>query len=353
MVYFPTEHPIPIQDPFIYNGTQLALKDIPNLSGHPEIHTCYLNTNDIQTILTTRLPPNLQELSLCNNSIKAQGLPPIWLPTLKIILLDRNQIQATSQVVEWPPSLEVLSMDDNPLQHVPHSLPTTLDLLSVSYCKLKSLPTSELPPTLKRIRAYYNAIETLGQLPQELTYLHLGHNLLQSSALLKTILPPTLKFLNLDYNQLTSLPEIFPETLETLSVIGNRLEALPTNLPKSLKMLIANENCIRVFKPSWKPGQRLFQIHLRDNQLTENLLGLKEQGLTEDIFQAKNWNLEVHHIHARTIQRLFVKYKFRKAIRAWSRLGRMEKELLELSYAPEIVVKCHDIDSIRFGFWKR
>lgn len=351
MVYFPTEHPIPIQDLCVYNGTQLELKDMPNLSGHAEIHTCYFNTNDIYRIVEEYLPPNVREVSFYNNCLTDSGLPPRLSPTLKILLLDRNQIRTTHPIAEWPPGLQILSLDDNPLTLLPQRLPNTLELLSVSYCRLTSFSPS-LPSTLKRIRAYYNTIHTIGKLPQDLLYLHLGHNQLRSSALFRQCLPQTLQFLNLDYNTLTSLPETLPETLQTLSVVGNRLESLPKNLPKALRMLIANQNCIKTFTPSWKPGQRLFQIHLRDNQLTENLLGLKEQGFTEDIFQAKNWNLEVHHIHARTIQHVFTNYKFRKAMRAWIRLGRIKNELIEVSYAPEIVVKCHDIDSIRNGSYR-
>jgi hypothetical protein len=326
----------------------LELKHIPNLSGHPEIHTCSFNNNDMYLILTDRLPPQVKEVSFCMNCLTDSGLPPRWPPTLETLLLDRNQICSTAPVAEWPPNLKILSLDDNPLKTLPQRLPNTLELLSVSYCKLTTL-SSNLPATLKRLRAYYNAIHTLGHLPQELTYIHLGHNYLQSTALLRTQFPQTLKFLNLDYNKLTSLPETLPDTLESLSVIGNRLETLPKNLPKSLRMLIANSNCIKFFKPSWKPGQRLFQLHIRDNYITDNLLGLKEQDRVEDIFQAKNWNLEVHHIHARIIQRMSIHYKFRKAMRSWARLGRIEKELIEVSYAPEIVVKCHDIPSSLYG----
>lgn len=344
MVYIPIEHPRSTYDPCIYNGIELGLKHMPNLSGHAEFHTCYFNTNDLYLIPTDHFPPNVKDVNFYNNCLTESGLPPRWPPTLQTILLDRNQICSTASVTEWPLNLKVLSLDDNPLHHLPQHLPNTVELLSVSYCKLKTLSTG-LPSTLKRLRAYYNAIHTLGSLPKDLQYVHLGHNYIQSPTLLRTSLPPTLKFLNLDYNKLTSLPENLPETLETLSVVGNRLEALPKNLPKSLRMLIANSNCIKTFKPSWKPGQRLFQLHIRENQLTENLLYLKEQGTIEDIFQSKNWNLEVHHIYARKIQRMVANYTIRKAIRAWARLGRIEKELMEVSYAPEIVVKCHDIPS--------
>jgi hypothetical protein len=125
------------------------------------------------------------------------------------------------------------------------------------------------------------------------------------------------------------------------------------HLPAALKMLIANKNRIATFNPSWKPGQRLFQLHVRDNCLTENLLGLKERGLVEDIFQANNWNQATHHVHAITIQRAFANYKFRKAMRRWAQLGRIEKELIQVAYAPEIVMKCHDVETVRLGFFHR
>jgi Leucine-rich repeat (LRR) protein len=343
------DHPQVSLNPHIYNANWLDLHCMPNLSGHPEIHMCYFNNNEIRIVSPEFLPPNIKEVNFYNNALHTDSLPPRWGNTLEIIVLDRNQITNTDAVAEWSTSLQTLSIDDNPLSEVPQRLPPNLSLLSMSYCKLTTLVN--LPPQLKQLRAYYNTIRKIERLPQTLEYAHLGYNSIQSSCLLKYTLPPSLRFLNLDYNKLTSLPTKLPDTLEVLSVVGNMLTALPKELPSSLKTLIVNANRIRTFKPSWKPGQRLFQLHVRNNCITDNLLVLKARGLVEDIFQANNWNQATHHLHALTIQRCFLHYKFRNAIRAWSRLARIQTELIQVSYAPEIVMKCHDVETVQKGLW--
>lgn len=341
------DHPHTSLNPEVYNANWLDLKYMPNLSGHPEILTCYFNNNDLQIICSDLLPPNVKVVNFYNNTLGPNSLPLRWRDTIETIVLDRNQITTTNTVAEWSASLQSLSIDDNPLTDIPQRLPETLILLSMSYCDIKIL--TRLPSQLKQLRAYYNKITKIEKLPDTLEYVHLAYNQLQSPAIFRYKLPPTLRYLNLDYNKLTTLPETLPNTLETLSVVGNALKSLPMHLPTALKILIANKNRIATFKPSWKPGQRLFQLHVRDNCLTENLLGLKDQNLVEDIFQANNWNQATHHVHATTIQKAFANYKFRKAMRRWAQLGRIEKELIEVAYLPELIVKYNDIESIRLG----
>jgi hypothetical protein len=341
------DHPHTSLKPDIYNANWLDLKCMPNLSGRLEIQTCYFNNNEIQAIYPDLLPPNVKEVNFYGNSLKAEGLPLRWLDTIETIVLDRNLLATTNTIAEWSASLKSLSIDDNPLSDIPQRLPDSLSLLSMSYCDLKTLTV--LPSQLKQLRAYYNKIIKIDKLPESLEYVHLAYNQLQSPAMFRYKLPPTLRFMNLDYNKLTILPETLPNTLETLSVVGNMLKTLPAHLPASLRMLIANKNRIREFKPSWKPGQRLFQLHIRDNCLTENLIVLKNEERVEDIFQANNWNQVTHTVYALRIQHAFMNYKLRLGFRAWSRLGRVRQELIEVSHLPELVIKYHDIESVRLG----
>jgi len=332
-------------NPNVYNGYNLQLSSIPNLSGRPELERCFFNTNDIRVIHEQFLPPNVQEVCFYGNCLHKLGLPARWPQSLKIISLERNDITNTNEIIDWPAELEVLSLDDNPLYLNPKWLPDTLDLLSMSYTKLKSI--SYLPRGLKKLRAYYSSIQTLGPLPQSLEYLNLGYNQLKSVPMFRYALPPTLKFLNLDYNKLTFLPENLPNSIETLSVVGNNLTALPKNLPAQLRLLIANKNRIREFTPIWKPNQRLFQLHIRDNCVTENLIILRETDRVDDIFQANNWNQDIHHIHAYRIQKAVRVYRLKKAMRVWARYKRIVDELVKVAYSPELVTKYHDIESLR------
>lgn len=332
-------------NPNVYNGYNLQLGSIPNLSGRQEIDRCFFNNNDIHVIHEQFLPPNVREVSFYGNCIHKYGLPDRWPETLRIISLERNDISNTNETIVWPAELEVLSLDDNPLHEQPKNLPENLDLLSMSYTKLKTL--SNLPKGLKKLRAYYSQLLTIGPLPSSLEYLNLGYNQLKTSSIFRYPLPKTLAFLNLDYNNLTQIPENLPDSIHTLSVVGNKLTALPKHLPAKLRLLIANKNRIQEFKPVWKPNQRLFQLHVRDNCLTENLIILRENDQVDDVFQANNWNQDIHHIHAYRIQNAMRVYRLKTAMRVWARYRRIVDELVKIAYSPELVTKYHDIESLR------
>jgi Leucine-rich repeat (LRR) protein len=332
-------------NPNVYNGYNLQLSSIPNLSGRQELTRCFFNNNDIHVIHEQFLPPNVKEVCFYGNRIHKLGLPDRWPQTLKIISLERNDITNTNETIEWPQDLETLSLDDNPLYEQPKRLPENLDLLSMSYTKLKTV--SELPKGLKKLRAYYSQIQTVGPLPPSLEYLNLGYNQLKTPSIFRYPLPKTLVFLNLDYNNLTQIPENLPDSIQTLSVVGNKLISLPKHLPAQLRLLIANKNRIREFTPIWKPNQRLFQFHIRDNCVTENLIILRETDKADDVFQANNWNQDIHHIYAYRIQKALRVYRLKKAIRVWARYKRIVDELVEVAYSPELVTKYHDIESLR------
>jgi Leucine-rich repeat (LRR) protein len=331
-------------NPNVYNGYNLHFSSIPNLSGRQELERCFFNTNDIRVIHDQYLPPNVKEVCFYGNRIDKYGLPDNWPQTLKIISLERNDITNTNETVNWPSNLEVLSFDDNPLYEQPKNLPENLNLLSMSYTKLKTL--YNLPKGLKKLRAYYSQLLTIGPLPPTLEYLNLGYNQLKSSSIFRYPLPKTLTVLNLDYNNLTQIPENLPDSIQTLSVVGNKLIALPKHLPAKLRLLIANKNRIQEFNPIWKPNQRLFQLHVRDNCLTENLIILRENDQVDDVFQANNWNQDIHHIHAYRIQKAMRVYRLKTAMRVWARYRHIVDELVRVAYSPELVTKYHDIESL-------
>lgn len=332
-------------NPNVYNGYNLQLGSIPNLSGRHELERCFFNTNDIHVIHEQYLPPNVKEVCFYGNCLHKLGLPDQWPQTLRIISLERNTITNTNETVVWPSQLEVLSLDDNPLHEQPKNLPENLNLLSMSYTRLKTL--SNLPKGLKKLRAYYSQLLTVGPLPPTLEYLNLGYNQLKTSSIFRYPLPKTLTFLNLDYNNLTQIPENLPDSIQTLSVVGNKLIALPKHLPANLRILIANKNRIREFTPVWKPNQRLFQLHIRENCITENLIILRENDQVDDVFQANNWNQDIHHIHAYRIQKAMRVYNLKRAMRVWARYNRIVDELVKVAYSPELVTKYHDIESLR------
>ncbi|MCA1457339.1 E3 ubiquitin--protein ligase [Bradyrhizobium sp. BRP22] len=96
----------------------------------------------------------------------------------------------------------------------------------------------ELPADLQRLSASNNRLTSLPELPAGLRRLYAVSNGLTS---LPADLPPGLRRLNVDNNQLTSLPGTLPATLQELDASGNRLTSLP-ELPAGLHRLNVDYN---------------------------------------------------------------------------------------------------------------
>jgi Leucine-rich repeat (LRR) protein len=340
---------VPESSPEVYLGSRLEFPFQPNLSELRAVKTCYLNHNEIVSLYTGLFPPNVEHLHLGKNLITAEGLPTIWPPHLKTLNLEMNEIQDTKRVEFWPENLEELCLNDNPLEIIPENLPSNLRHLSICYANLHTL--ENLPPSLKLLRSFYNSIKQIKSLPATLEHLNIGYNYLTSSIFVGLTLPHTLRYLNLDSNNLSWLPDTLPDSLEYVSAVDNKLTCLPYNLPKSLKHLIVNKNRIYHFDPVWKPNQTLQQLHIRNNFLTENLLSLQESGRVQAVYQGNNWNQEIHHLCAWTIQKAFYVYKVKLGIRSWARLNKVVGELLEVAYLPEYVVRHHEIPTR--SLWKQ
>jgi Leucine-rich repeat (LRR) protein len=338
--------PIHNQDKTVFRGTGLGFNFQPNLSEHTQIKTVYLNQNEIPAIYPNLLPPNIQHLSLLKNYLRADGLPTTWPRTLKTINLDHNSIYDTDIVEAWPPELEELSFDDNPLTNCPKNLPETLKILSMNGCSIKNI--LGLPNSLKKLDCAYNKIRNIQSLPTNLECLILSHNYLCSKYISKCRLPINLKSLYLDFNNLTFLPNNLPETLEYISAQGNKITDLPAEWPKNLQMLVLNNNKIKEFQPKWKHGQKLIQLHVRDNYLTRNLIELQEANKVSNVFQANNWNQDIHHIYAYKIQKCFHIYQLKKGLRSFARLGKVKNQLMETAYLPELVIRFNYVESLKW-----
>jgi Leucine-rich repeat (LRR) protein len=339
-----TVYPILDQDRTIFRGSDMGFTFQPNLADHPQILTVFLNKNEIPVIHTVFLPPNIQHLSLVKNYLRSDGLPVEWPRTLKSINLDHNSIYDTDIVEVWPSALEDLSFDDNPLRECPKGLPETLKSLSMNGCELQIL--QNLPNSIKKLDCAYNKIKMIQSLPAQLECLFLSNNLLSSKFLSKCKMPLHLKLLNLDYNNIKFLPKNLPDSLEHISARGNQLIDLPGEWPQNLQMLVLNDNRIQNFQPKWKHGQKLIQLHIRNNCVTENLICLQETNKVAHVYQAFNWNQDIHHIHAYRIQKCFHVYQLKKGIRTFARLQKIQNQLMEIAYLPELITRFNQVDSL-------
>jgi len=90
------------------------------------------------TMVQSKLPPTLEFLDLCYNSLRFAGLPLNWPNTLKELHLDRNDIERFPR--KLPDSLEVLTLSGNCLTELPSRLPSSLRYCIVSGNRIRTLP---------------------------------------------------------------------------------------------------------------------------------------------------------------------------------------------------------------------
>ncbi|WP_312891238.1 NEL-type E3 ubiquitin ligase domain-containing protein [Mesorhizobium silamurunense] len=106
-------------------------------------------------------------------------------------------------------------------------------------------------------------LTSLPALPAELQVLNVNNNDLTS---LPASLPAGLRRLDANHNQLTSLPEQLPAGLQWLYANGNRLTSLPERLSAGLQRLYADRNQLTSLPASLPAG--LQALYVSGNQLT-------------------------------------------------------------------------------------
>ncbi|MBB4263653.1 NEL-type E3 ubiquitin ligase domain-containing protein [Bradyrhizobium sp. CIR3A] len=132
-----------------------------------------------------------------------------------------------------------------------------LDLSSLSLTAL----SAPLPPELRRLNVERNQLTSLPELPADLQRLNASNNRLTSLP----DLPAGLRRLSAIRNRLTSLPADLPPGLRRLSVDNNQLTSLPGNLPATLRELDASGNQLTSL-PDLPAG--LQRLNVDYNQLT-------------------------------------------------------------------------------------
>jgi len=328
----------------VFYGTRLDLVHQPDLLLHNQIEKLYLDRNDIRILYTDLFPRNVKEINLSMNHILSDGLIDNWNNSIEILNLSDNHILDTFNVIRWSNNLKELYLDNNPLEIPPESLPETLQVLSMNYCKLKKL--YNLPDSIQTLNIMFNKLKQIHNLPKSLVYCNFSHNYLSSNILFSKSLP-NLTYLNLSFNNLKWLPNNLPDSLETLIIQNNYLTALPKQLPKNLIMLSVCYNKIQEFAIDWKQSQRLKILYIRDNCLVKDL---SNNTNIEKVYQIDNWNELMHTVNAQVIQKAFKVYKLKKGIRNWRRFNLFYKELRSVAMHPDFINRWDQVET--WNSWK-
>ncbi|ANW02897.1 NEL-type E3 ubiquitin ligase domain-containing protein [Bradyrhizobium icense] len=152
---------------------------------------------------------------------------------------DADRQEAVSRTRAWREAGDVNEpLDLSSLSLTALSAPLPPELRRLNVDNNQLTSLPELPADLERLYASNNRLTSLPDLPAGLRRLYAISNGLTS---LPAELPPGLRRLNVDNNQLTSLPDNLPATLQELDAGGNRLTSLP-DLPAGLQRLNVDYN---------------------------------------------------------------------------------------------------------------
>ena len=275
-------------------GNNLPISNIPALP--PNLKE--LQLNNVPNLVTWPVLPQSLRTFYCDDNNLGASLPALP-DSLKVLHCMGNQITSFASL---PATLEELSCSGNPLLGgVLPALPTHIKELAVSNCQLTSLNglpddlvmlyaeitqvsqlPALLPANLKHLFINFNTLTSLPDLPAGLIGLYANGNLLTeipelpdslyilecSQNLLTELpdLPESLTALHTGSNQLTVLPEL-PDSLTSLSVSNNFLTTLP-HLPSTLVFLRCENNEIACFENLPENTQQIYTWDISGNAFT-------------------------------------------------------------------------------------
>jgi hypothetical protein len=138
--------------------------------------------------------------------------------------------------------LKYLKIDESEIEEIKY-FPPNLEEIIISNCTLIHFDTSSAPKSLIKISLENNLLEFFadGNLFLNLVELNLSYNKLTNIPLI----PPNLKKLNIERNELEKIENILESNLEYLNISGNDIQTLE-GLPSTLKKLEISKNSITI-----------------------------------------------------------------------------------------------------------
>lgn len=138
--------------------------------------------------------------------------------------------------------LKSLKIDESEIEEIKY-FPPNLEEIIISNCTLMHFDTSSAPKSLIKISLENNLLEFFadGNLFLNLVELNLSYNKLTNIPLI----PPNLKKLNIERNELEKIENLLDSQLEYLNISGNDIQTLE-GLPSTLKKLEIDKNSITI-----------------------------------------------------------------------------------------------------------
>ncbi|GAM24647.1 hypothetical protein SAMD00019534_078220, partial [Acytostelium subglobosum LB1] len=190
-------------------------------------------------IIPNTLPPSLTRLVLCNPDYKQQiksWILPGELTDL-IVMSEHGQFESDA----LPASLSSLTISGVTKSNFVH-FPASITALSLSYKFNNTITMGWLPRslTILTLGNMFDQVIEVGALPMTLTVLDIGDR--YDRTIVKGLLPPGLRSLSLGARFNQPIEEL-PQSLTSLCLGNDLLHTLPTSNLVALKTLSFNNNC--------------------------------------------------------------------------------------------------------------
>ncbi|XP_036066261.1 decorin [Oryzias melastigma] len=263
---------------------------IPHGIPYNAIYILLMNNriNSLQLDLLSEYP-SLDFLALSNNRLTDGAIKRAFkrVPSLKRLYMDRNLLQSVP--VDLPASLEELRLDSNHIRVMSDRAwmqCPSLSVLSLSNNSLgsgsESFPIGVFSPlsNLRTLNLDYNQLSSVPEdLPLSIKELYLKGNLIKRlpRGIFRGI--SGLMVLDLSANRLTSRGLVKDSLLntthlESLNLEGNRLKQVPRHLPASLKTLNLDGNLISsIKKAAFTSLKSMEHLSLAKNKITKVAAG--------------------------------------------------------------------------------
>ena len=181
------------------------LTEIPKLP--LQLEKLYISENKLTRL--TIIHPNLATINCNNNSLETIKLD---CPKLVEFLCCNNKLTDIPDLSSA--NVTYLDISNNPIKKI-SNIPNSIEVLDISYCKLKTLPNMANVHTL---HAFHNKLYTI-ELSDSIIEADISYNKIVE--LIKY--PPNLEELDISNNLLTEIPTDYPQSLTTLDISDNNI----------------------------------------------------------------------------------------------------------------------------------
>lgn len=196
---------------------------------------CYIFCNEISTIPTDSVGPNLKFLNFSRNKLTEIPKRLLEFTAIQQVHFQDNQISKIPEDFKQMNPIQI-SLSMNPIKYA-DNLPKTCQIIAMSYCKLRKLPNFEAFDHLETISFCGNKLTSLPYFPK-LKNAFLSRNRFKEFPKF----PDNMEIIDISHNDIRDSVELYFPQLEDLDLSHNRISQLSNIALKNIISLKVSDN---------------------------------------------------------------------------------------------------------------